>query len=245
MIWTTYNTASLLEIVDVLAKHYERFEMEEIWKEYNANYFVSDAGRVKNKKGLVIASWLDKDGYPEMSVYLGAVKRTTKVHVLVASVFLLKAFPWLQVNHKNGVKTDNRAENLEWVTNAENMSHASAHNLLTCGSESHLAILDEVRVTCIKELFAQGLSNVAIAEVYGVGRKCISQIRLGNSWKHVIVDFEYSRSATGCKKLSAENIPEIRTLYREGYSQETIGTLFGVAGGTISSIINGKTWINY
>ena len=51
-------------------------------------------------------------------------RKTYKLHRLVAMVYLPDYLPDLQVNHRNGVKTDNRAENLEMVTNSENAAHA-------------------------------------------------------------------------------------------------------------------------
>lgn len=51
-------------------------------------------------------------------------RKTYKLHRLVAMVYLPDYSPDMQVNHRNGVKTDNRAENLEMVTNSENAAHA-------------------------------------------------------------------------------------------------------------------------
>tara|TARA_Y100001973_G_C5151700_1_gene308480 strand:- start:364 stop:798 length:435 start_codon:yes stop_codon:yes gene_type:complete len=77
----------------------------------------------------VLAAPLDKGGYPRLRLSFGAVKVNIRVHRLVAEAFIPNIENKPQVNHISGVKTDNRAVNLEWSTNAENQSHAVATGL--------------------------------------------------------------------------------------------------------------------
>lgn len=114
--------------------------MEEIWKYikgYEGLYQVSNLGRVKSlyfKDEKILKGRPDKDGY--ILVYLYKNKKATnkKVHKLVAEAFVPECK--IQVNHKNGIKDDNRAENLEYVTAGENQLHAFCvlkrkHKILT------------------------------------------------------------------------------------------------------------------
>lgn len=105
--------------------------MKEIWKDVVdfPSYQVSNLGRVRNKKTEHIkATWLDNDGYVKTSlISIGNGQKKTHIktiHRLVAESFLGGKHNNLQVNHKNGVKDDNRADNLEWVTGSENVKHA-------------------------------------------------------------------------------------------------------------------------
>jgi hypothetical protein len=70
---------------------------------------------------LVAGSVLRSTGYVQVMLP-GRQKRS--MHRLVASAFCEGEANWLVVNHKNGVRADNRAENLEWVTHGENLKHA-------------------------------------------------------------------------------------------------------------------------
>ena len=103
-------------------------KQEELWHHCEVpytRYMVSNLGRVKNSHtGRILTSQLHFRGYRVIWLsYKGEVKMKF-VHRLVATAFVPGWRKGLQVNHKNGVKTDNRAENLEWVTASENHRHS-------------------------------------------------------------------------------------------------------------------------
>lgn len=83
-------------------------------------------GKLFLKKGKTRATSVSPNGYSTVSLGNGKSKTTRYVHRMVAEAFIgPPTGSRLQVNHINGVRNDNRAENLEWCTPKENMIHSS------------------------------------------------------------------------------------------------------------------------
>jgi len=103
-----------------------------------AGYEVSDLGNIRSLKtctGKIISeSHLVKinslrKGYKGITLYNGSNTLSITVHRLVAITFIPNTYNKSQVNHVNGIKTDNRLENLEWSTPLENTRHCYANGL--------------------------------------------------------------------------------------------------------------------
>lgn len=178
--------------------------MSEIWKaipKFEEYYEVSNLGRVRSldrrttdrigrpfvRYGKIITPRKEIRGYVSARLCVETVHRIFKIHRLVAYTFLPPHGPQQQINHINGIKTDNRPENLEWVSPSANMQHAFKNGLgrVSRGENNTRAILCEDDVRKIRLLSASGRSCAAISRDYAVSEATIRQILKGRNWAHV------------------------------------------------------------
>jgi len=89
------------------------------------NYSVTEDGKVvNNKTNRELKAILGNTGYYQISLSNKGESRNLTIHRLVANAFLSNDENKREVNHINGIKTDNRVINLEWNTSSENRQHA-------------------------------------------------------------------------------------------------------------------------
>jgi len=106
------------------------------------------------------------------------------VHRMVAEKYVPNPDNKPQVNHIDGNKLNNSADNLEWVTNMENRQHAIKHGLNSYGEKCSFAILDEEKVRFIRS-HKNEYKQQELADMFGVSRENISGIQRNIRWKHV------------------------------------------------------------
>lgn len=112
---------------------------KEEWRDIEnfTSHQVSNLGRIKRKsrisinrnrihslKEKILITSKSYHGYFKVSLMCDGRQEFIRVHRLVAKAFIINPDGKATVNHKNGIKSDNRVENLEWCTQSENLKHA-------------------------------------------------------------------------------------------------------------------------
>jgi hypothetical protein len=174
----------------------------EIWKQVPGcdGYEASTLGRIRGWWGsggrrLVSPSFLGRvnrgtGGY--VGVRLRKAGRRTRAHSLVLETFVGPCPDGMECCHENGVRTDNRLENLRWGTPLDNgrdrvrhgtQSHVGRSKSPPCGILNPNAKLQEIDVTVIRENECLGVSW--LSERFGVKEKQIRNILTRRQWRHV------------------------------------------------------------
>lgn len=158
--------------------------MKEIWKDiegFEGYYQVSNLGRVRSvdrvvtqfngwanakrpTKGRIRTITKQTQGYSQVGLCKNGVQKSYRLNRLVAKAFVPNPDNKLYVNHIDGNKDNNRADNLEWVTNSENIMHAYKNGLLKHWQKPVLQIDDNGNVVAEYESIKQAADTLGCSK---------------------------------------------------------------------------------
>lgn len=163
----------------------------EQWKDipdYNGVYKASTLGRIKSSmphngtNERILKQTQTRKGYLGCGLYKNKKRSSFLVHRIVAETYISNPFNLPEVNHKKGIKTDNRPCAIEWSSHDDNIVHAVEHSLIQKGEIHHKAKLTEKDVL---EIRASNLMQKELAVIYKISRQSISGIKKGIYWTHI------------------------------------------------------------
>lgn len=163
------------------------------------------------------------------------------IHRLVAEAFIPNPDNLPDVNHKHGVKDDNRVSELEWCTQLENTRHAIETGLYKpWGEDNGQAKLNWEQIQEIRNSYKpwdREFGGQALAKKYGVSDSTIDTIVRGLSWQDSEYDYRPSR-----RKLTMDQAEEIKNSYipkDPNFSGRALAEKYGVTPSTITHILKG------
>lgn len=159
--------------------------MVEVWKDvngYEGKYKISNLGRLKNKRGEFI-NGSNIHGYIRVMLFGDKKVKTISIHRLVAIHFIENDNNKPYVNHIDGNKQNNRVDNLEWCTQAENIQHSIENGLKTdCGENSKKHKLTKEDVNFIRTRYIPRdkiYSAKELAKKFNISRREIYRVIKG------------------------------------------------------------------
>jgi len=142
---------------------------------------------------------LDRRGYPRTALLLDTDKRRKmfRIHQLVARAFIPNPDNCREVNHKDGVKTNNHVSNLEWVTPAQNFQHAKETGLLKRKYERFVATEEQAHAAC--KLLESGLPIRQVAKKLDMPYEGVRRLRV-NQHAHIFQQYDIQIGKPGRPK---------------------------------------------
>lgn len=150
----------------------------QVYSYYNGKYGVRIVPR--KKKGI-----LNSNNYIKIQLRNGGKIYTKAVHRLVLETFVGKSPKDMECRHLNGIRNDNRLENLKWGTKKENEEDKKIHGSVIKGESSPSSKLTNKKIIFIRQRKKEGETLMSLAKMFNVCESSISRIVNRITWKHI------------------------------------------------------------
>ena len=148
-------------------------ELNEEWKDIQYGYKISNQGRVKNPQGKILGGSTHKDSYRFVTIK----GKQIPIHRIVAENFIENKYDKPFVNHKDGNKMNNSVDNLEWVTQQENIQHSYKNKLQPSTVKTYKGKFTDKQRQQIKDEYNNtDISRRQLTLKYNVSHTCICDI---------------------------------------------------------------------
>lgn len=215
--------------------------------EFPDHYEVSSHGRVRSLLrpatsptakckmygGRILKPNLTPFGYHQVPLSIERVRYMRRIHTLVLEAFVGPS-NGLVCNHKDAVRTNNRLENLEWVTQYQNVRHA----IDVMGQRfGRIRTISDEDIALAIRLRSEGWTIRAVAERFGVTHRVIERATAGCGYENMP-----KGEANYNARLTDDLVRDIRHLRATGLSTARIAKQLGFGKSTIKRVVSGKSW---
>ena len=203
---------------------------KEIWKDirgFENKYQISNMGRIRSifRYKIILKPALTQ-GYKFVSLYNKTSKKCYRIHRLVAQTFIPNPNNKITVNHKNGIKTDNRVSNLEWNTYQENIKHS--YNVLGRNPTKYWSGKFGKDNSCSKIVlqytldknFVKRFTSVMEASIEtnicksSIARNARGERKTAGGYIWVYSPIGYLKSEEDCNKLIEDNREDLELIFK-------------------------------
>jgi len=146
-------------------------------------YRAGSDGSIIGKRGKVLSQFPGIGGYLRFTTFEAGRWQQVSTHVMVCEAFHGRRPDGHHAAHRNGVRTDNRAENLRWLSGPDNEAEKAKHGTKMQGETHHQHKLTADQVREIRANYTT--PGVTYARRFGVTESCISSVRARKTWRHV------------------------------------------------------------
>lgn len=216
-------------------------------------YFVSYCGKVySSHRGALKrkVTRVNENGYERLMLYKDKKAYQRSVHRLVAIEFCPNPESKRCVNHIDGNKLNNCADNLEWCTHQENIAHAIANGLsdprnngARSGEDNPTSKYTYAQIEKSCQMMCEiGYDFSTISEATGVSKATLGQIAIGRVWRELGQKYDIIRSVKDRNLLSPDVVIEVCQLLARGLRNRDVVEMTGVPKHTVGKIKNGKSY---
>lgn len=164
---------------------------------FEGHYEVSSGGEVRSligprgvltsaRSAPLVLKQQDRHGYRRIGLSKNGRRTHHFVHRLVLEAFAGPCLPSTEASHLNGVRSDNRAENLAWETKAKNAERRAAHGNNPHGENNpNSSITEPIAKSILLHLRCKALTTAMIARLHGTNKNVVQMISRGRTWRHL------------------------------------------------------------
>lgn len=210
-----------------------------------SRYFASSDGRIFNvRSGAEVVGAKNRYGYVKHTLIDDDKrKRSVTAHTVIALAFFGARPNGFDVCHMNGIRHDNKAENLRYDTKKGNAADRIKHGTHMEAERTPAAKLSNSQaLEVVRLLREKKMTQQNIAALVGVSQSAVCNIARGRSWRSITGGSVDCYHTAGARKLSESDVIMVFDMRDDGKSMKDIADIVGSTTSNVCMILSGRSW---